>query len=54
MTTKDYQKKHPLLIFLSFFKRHKGLFALDMPEAPGVESKRRLYYHKGPVDNAKT
>ena len=30
MTTKDYQKKHPLLIFLSFFKRHKGLFALDM------------------------
>ena len=30
MTTKDYQKKHPLLIFLSFFKRHRGLFALDM------------------------
>ena len=30
MTTKDYQKKHPLIIFLSFFKRHKGLFALDM------------------------
>ena len=30
MTTKDYQKKHPLMIFLSFFKRHKGLFALDM------------------------
>ena len=30
MTTKDYQKKHPLIIFLNFFKRHKGLFALDM------------------------
>ncbi len=30
MTTKDYQKKHPLIIFFSFFKRHKGLFALDM------------------------
>ena len=30
MTTKDYQKKHPLMIFFSFFKRHKGLFALDM------------------------
>ena len=30
MTTKDYQKKNPLIIFFSFFKRHKGLFALDM------------------------
>ncbi len=30
MTTKDYQTKRPLAIFLSYFKRHKGLFALDM------------------------
>ena len=30
MTTKDYQKKHPLGIFLSYFGRHKKLFALDI------------------------
>ena len=30
MTTKDYQKKSPLAIFLSYFKNHKGLFAVDV------------------------
>lgn len=30
MTTKDFQKKSPLLIFLSYFKNHKKLFALDV------------------------
>ena len=30
MTTRDYQKKSPLRIFLSYFKRHKGLFAVDI------------------------
>ena len=30
MTTKDFQKKSPLAIFLSYFKNHKGLFAVDM------------------------
>ena len=30
MTTKDYQKTHPLLIFLRYFGNHKNLFALDM------------------------
>ena len=30
MTTKDYQKKSPIAIFLSYFKNHKGLFAVDM------------------------
>ena len=30
MTTKDYQKKTPLIIFLSYFKNHKKLFAVDM------------------------
>ena len=30
MTTKEFQKKRPLMIFLSYFKKHKGLFALDM------------------------
>ncbi len=30
MTTKEFQKKRPLVIFLSYFKNHKGLFAIDM------------------------
>ncbi len=30
MTTKDYQKRSPIAIFLSYFKNHKGLFAVDM------------------------
>ena len=30
MTVKDYQQKSPLMIFLSYFKRHKGLFAVDV------------------------
>ena len=30
MTTRDYQRKSTLRIFLHFFKRHRRLFALDM------------------------
>ena len=30
MTTKDYQKKRPLAIFLRYFSNHKGLFAVDI------------------------
>ena len=30
MTTIDYQKKRPLAIFLRYFSRHKGLFAVDI------------------------
>ena len=30
MTPKDYQKKRPLSIFLSYFKRHWKLFTLDI------------------------
>ena len=30
MTTKDFQRKSPLMIFLSYFKNHRKLFALDM------------------------
>ena len=30
MTTKEFQKKKPLFIFLSYFKNHKKLFALDV------------------------
>ena len=30
MTTKDFQTKSPIRIFLSYFKNHKGLFAIDI------------------------
>ena len=30
MTTKDYQKKRPLIIFLGYFKRHWKLFLVDI------------------------
>ena len=30
MTTRDYQRKKPIQIFLSYFAAHKGLFALDI------------------------
>ena len=30
MTTKDFQRKSPLMIFLTYFKNHKGLFAIDI------------------------
>jgi len=36
MTTKDYQKRSPLVIFLSYFKNHKGLFAVDILCAMGI------------------
>ncbi len=36
MTTKDYQRMSPLRIFLSYFKRHKGLFAVDVLCAVGI------------------
>ena len=36
MTTKDYQNKSPLMIFLSYFKNHKKLFAIDVGCAGGI------------------
>ena len=36
MTTKDYQKKGPLRIFLSYFKPHKKLFMVDIGCALGI------------------
>ena len=30
MTTQDYQKRRPIAIFLRYFSKHKGLFAVDM------------------------
>ena len=36
MNTKDYQRKSPLMIFLSYFKNHKGLFFLDVVCAFGI------------------
>ena len=36
MTTKDYQRKSPLSIFLHYFGNHKGLFAIDLLCAVGI------------------
>ena len=36
MTTKDFQRKSPLMIFLSYFANHKKLFALDIGCAVGI------------------
>jgi len=36
MTTKDYQRKSPLMIFLNYFKNHKKLFAIDVSCAVGI------------------
>ena len=36
MTTRDFQKRSPLVIFLSYFKNHKGLFAIDVLCAVGI------------------
>ena len=36
MTTKDYQNKSPLMIFLNYFKNHKKLFAIDVSCAVGI------------------
>ena len=30
MTTRDYRRKSPLLIFLGYFRNHKKLFAIDI------------------------
>lgn len=36
MTTKEYQRKRPLMIFLSYFKNHRKLFAVDVLCAVGI------------------
>lgn len=36
MTTKDFQRRSPLAIFLSYFGRHKKLFAVDLLCALGI------------------
>ena len=36
MTTKDFQRKSPLAIFLNYFKNHKKLFFLDVLCACGI------------------
>ena len=38
MTTKDYQRKSPLIIFLSYFKNHLGLFSVDILCACGISA----------------
>lgn len=36
VTTEQYRKKSPLMIFLSYFKNHKRLFAIDVLCAVGI------------------
>ena len=36
MTTKDYQRRSPLSIFLRYFGNHKKLFAIDVACAVGI------------------
>ncbi len=36
MTTQEYQRKSPLMIFLGYFKNHKKLFAIDVSCAVGI------------------
>ena len=36
MTTKDFQRRSPLMIFLHYFKNHKKLFAIDVLCAVGI------------------
>ena len=36
MTTKDFQTKSPLVIFLNYFRNHKKLFAIDVSCAVGI------------------
>ena len=43
MTTKDYQRKSPLVIFLSYFANHKKLFAIDILCACGIAAVDLLF-----------
>ena len=36
MTKIDFKKKSPLMIFLTYFKNHKKLFAIDISCAVGI------------------
>ena len=36
MTKKDIKNRSPVLIFLSYFKNHKKLFAIDVSCAVGI------------------
>ncbi len=43
MTKEDFQKKSPLMIFLSYFKNHKGLFFVDILCAVGIAAVDLLF-----------
>ncbi len=43
LTTKEFQKKSPLAVFLSYFKKHKGLFAVDVLCAVGIAAVDLLF-----------
>ena len=54
MTTKDYQTRRPLRIFLSYFRPHRGLFLLDISCAffllAGRSRMRLLLLRSSPPD----
>ena len=43
MTTQEYREKSPLVIFLNYFKNHKGLFAVDVLCAVGIAAVDLLF-----------
>ena len=43
MTTEEYRKKSPLMIFLSYFKNHKKLFLVDILCAVGIAAVDLLF-----------
>ncbi len=43
MTTQDYRRKSPLTIFLSYFAKHRKLFALDVCCAVGIAAVDLLF-----------
>ncbi len=43
MTTKDFQRKPPLVVFLNYFKKHKKLFAIDILCAVGIAAVDLLF-----------
>ena len=46
MTTKDYQRKRPLMIFLHYFKNHWKLFLLDILSCGRSVSGERFAYRR--------
>jgi len=50
MTTQDYREKSPLMIFLSYFKNHRWLFAADVTCAVGIAAIDLLFARLAEAD----